>query len=144
MRRILAMALAIQFGWVTTGCSHTVTIDTEPSGGEISVNGETLGKGPVAYTETTGWDKVYEVRAKKAGYKAAKRTLKQSEWNTLVVAGTIGSYLACGLLTMGTFLLIPLPLVGLLWSRQLPDRVVIPLEKAEAGGDSAPADDFGY
>lgn len=137
MRRLLPVFIVVQFLFVVSGCSHTVSIDTEPSGGDIRVNGERLGKGPVTYTETTGWEKVYEVEATKPGYTKVRRTMKQTDWNMPVAAAS-----AFG----GTFLCFPFGYAGFLFARQLPDRVVIPLEKRGSGGGdtSAPVEDYGY
>jgi hypothetical protein len=52
------------------------------------------------------------------------------------------------LVTLGGGLFVPIPVIGLLWSRQLPDRVVVPLDKGAGGavdsGTAAPPSSYGY
>ncbi|MCC7071336.1 MAG: PEGA domain-containing protein [Deltaproteobacteria bacterium] len=129
MRRALALFTTVVL--LSTACGHTVIVDSDPSGADIKINGETVGVGPVSYNETTGWEKVYDIEASKAGYKSTRKQLKQSEWN-MPVTITAG---VCSLL-LGTpaTLVGAVPLVGLFWARQLPDRVVVVLDK----GTNAP------
>ena len=136
MRRVLAALVITSFG---LACSHSVIIDSDPTGAEIKVNGEKIGVAPVTYNETTGWEKVYDLEASKAGFKPTRKQVKQQEWNMPVtVASGIGAF-ACIY-----FLGLP-PIVGLLWARQLPDRVVVILDKGAAGGDTpAPSSSYGY
>lgn len=134
MRRALsALSLSAVLSF-STACSHAVIIDSDPSGAEIKVNGEKIGVAPVTYTETTGWEKVYDIEANKPGYKATRKQVKQQEWNLPVSIAAGG----CSLL-LGTPVTVigAVPLVGLFWARQLPDRVVVSMDK---GGPGAPAD----
>lgn len=135
---VVTSALAI----LSAGCSHSVIIDSEPTGAEIKVNGEKVGIAPVTYSETTGWEKVYDIQADKPGYKTTRKQVKQTEWNAPVTVATgIGAF-ACIY-----FLGFP-PIIGLLWARQMPDRVVVNLEKpaGQTGGDgvAAPPSSYGY
>ena len=128
MRRALAALMPFL---LATACSHSVIIDTEPTGGEVKVNGEKIGKAPVTYNETTGWEKVYDVEASMPGYKATRKEIKQTEWNMPVtITSGIGAF-ACIY-----FLGLP-PILGLFWARQLPDRVVVQMDR---GGPAAPVD----
>ncbi|MBI1947261.1 MAG: PEGA domain-containing protein [Deltaproteobacteria bacterium] len=130
MRRALAVVFATLLT-LSAACGHAVVIDSDPPGADIKINGDALGPGPVTYNETTGWEKVYDIEASKAGFKTTRKQLKQTEWNIPVVA----SAGVCSLL-LGTPATIvgALPLVGLFWARQLPDKVTVSLDK----GGTAP------
>ena len=130
MRRELALVTAALLT-LSTACSHAVIIDSDPTGAEIKVNGEVLGNGPVTYNETTGWERVYDIEANKAGFKSTRKQLKQTEWNIPVTAASVAPAALTGWWT-GIGLC---SLIGLFWARQLPDRVVVVLDK----GGSAPA-----
>ena len=142
MRRFTALSV---FLLLSAACSHAVIIDSDPTGAEIKVNGEKLGKSPVTYNETTGWEKVYDVEAAAPGYKPMRKEIKQQEWNIPVSVASGG----CSLL-LGTPLSIigAVPLIGLFWARQLPDRVVISMERggpgAPAADGAAPPSSYGY
>jgi hypothetical protein len=143
MRRALAILSTVALltgGLSAGGCSHAVIIDSDPPGAEIKVNGEKIGTAPVTYNETTGWEKVYDVEATKAGYKPTRRQLKQTEWNMPVtIASGVGAFLC--IYTLG----LP-PILGLFWARQLPDRVVVQMEKGGPGTveGAPPPSSYGY
>jgi hypothetical protein len=142
MRRFLNLSVLVLFAFAAVGCKHVVTIDSEPPGAEIKVNGEKLGKAPVSYTETTGWDKSYSMEANLPGYATTRRTVTQTEWHTTMMIGSIAGGVCAGLV------IFPIGfagLAGLLFAKQMPDRVVLSLEKGgSTGGGGAPADDYGY
>lgn len=105
-----------------TACNHVVTIDSDPPGALIRVNGEKLGNAPVYYNETTGWEKYYDLSAEKPGYKTARRSVRQTEWNMpLAVGSAIG-----GLICL-------VPFAGVAFARQLPDRLVLVLDSGVEG-----------
>lgn len=142
MRRFLALLAASSV--LLSACSHTVTIDSDPSGAEVRVNGEKIGTTPATYTETTGWDKAYTIELTKPGYKPVKKEVRQTEWNLPILAG-MG--IAAGCLLVTTFIGVILPLPALLFSRQLPDRITIPMERgggAAADPGGAPPSQYGY
>ncbi len=134
---VVATALVVTFT-AAVGCSHTVVIDSSPSGADVRVNGERIGTAPATYNEQTGWDRVYDVEVSKAGFRPTRRQIKQSEWNLPVTIASVGGALLC--------IYLPLPIIGLLWAKQLPDRVVVPLDRggngAAPGSGDAPA--YGY
>ena len=146
MRRVLAVLLASTC-LTATGCSHTVIIDSDPSGAEIKVNGEKVGTAPVSYNETTGWEKMYDVEASKPGFKSTRRQMRQTEWHVPMSAATGICTGVWVLGTLGAGLFLPIPVVGVLWARQLPDRVVVPLDKGPGSidpGAAAPPSSYGY
>ncbi|MCP4500235.1 MAG: PEGA domain-containing protein [Deltaproteobacteria bacterium] len=144
--RLVAVFTCSIFAFTTVACSHVVTIDSEPPGATIYVNGEKLGTAPVSYTEKTGWDKSYEISAKKKGYSKTRKRLTQDSWNVPLMAGSILGFFCC------TF-----PIVGLYFSKQLPDHVIVRLERkgrskrsrdadvdTDRGGDGDGDYDYGY
>jgi hypothetical protein len=97
---------------------------------------------PVTYTEQTGWEKIYDIEASKPGFKTTRKQIKQTEWNIPVSVASGG----CSLL-LGTPLTVigAVPLIGLFWARQLPDRVVVSMERGGAGTpDGTPPSSYGY
>lgn len=145
MRRAISVLSAFTFLLVSSlnvGCAHSVIIDSDPTGAEIKVNGEKVGTAPVTYNETTGWEKVYDVEASKPGFKTTRKQVKQTEWNVPVTAATgIGSF-ACIY-----FLGFP-AILGILWAKQLPDRVVVSMDRGVPGAVdpsmAAPPSSYGY
>jgi hypothetical protein len=144
MRRALAALSAFLVLSASSACTHTVIIDSDPTGAEIKVNGEKVGVAPTTYNETTGWEKVYDIEVSKPGYKTTRKQIKQTEWNVPLTIASAGPAALTGF-TIG------LPcLVGLLWARQLPDRVVVVVDKSGPGvpgsdpGTAAPPSSYGY
>ena len=54
---------------LASGCAHSVRINTEPEGADVSVNGVYLGKSPVIHNERSGFPKSYFVKIEKDGFK---------------------------------------------------------------------------
>lgn len=131
VKNTIAVVTVGLFAIAATGCSHVVTIDSDPPGADIYVNGQKVGNAPVSYTEKTGWDKTYQIEARKPGYGKSELTVQQGDFNTTVLIGTIAG-------TLCLFVFFPLPLIGLAFARQLPDRIVVPLER-RGGRGAAPA-----
>jgi hypothetical protein len=130
LRKSLAFLTFVSF---LSACSHTVTIDTDPTGAEIKVNGEKLGTSPVTYTEQTGWERIYDIEANKGGFKTTRKQVRQTEWNMPVTAGSVIGGLFC-----------LVPFAGLLFARQMPDRVVVSMEKTGGGDSGTPSSSYGY
>ena len=91
--------------------------------------------------EVTG----YDIEVTKPGYKPTRKQIKQTEWNVPVSIASGG----CSML-LGTPLTVvgAVPLVGLFWARQLPERVVVSMDRAgpaPAGDPNATApSSYGY
>lgn len=130
VKNTIAVVTVGLFAIAATGCSHVVTIDSDPPGADIYVNGQKVGNAPVQYTEKTGWDKTYQIEARKPGYGKSELTVQQGDFNTTMLIGTIAG-------TLCIPFLFPWGLIGLAFSRQLPDRIVVPLERGGRG--AAPA-----
>jgi len=138
-RTVLACTAALSLA--ASACSHVVTIDSEPPGATIYVNGEKQGTAPVQYTEKTGWSTAYRIEAKKKGYAKTQRTVQQTEWHTGMMVGSI---------IAGTCILFPWGYAGLAFARQMPDHVTVELEKGGSGGGGGGSSeggsdyDYGY
>lgn len=148
LKSMVANVVAASFLAASVGCSHAVTIDSEPSGAEITVNGAKIGTGPVTYDETTGWDKAYTIELKKNGFPDKSVEVKQSEFNTPILGGSIGGAVLLFISGFGTIVSF-VPLIGIAFSKQLPEDVVIPLggDKAGASGSDTGGEstyDYGY
>ncbi len=142
MRRFIALLAAAS---LLTACSHTVTIDSDPTGAEVRVNGEKIGNTPATYTETSGWDKAYQIELTKPGYKPVKKEIRQTDWNMYVIGGSAAAVICL-------IWIFPINLLGaggLLFARQLPDRIVVPMERGSGGPSTsdpstAPPSQYGY
>ncbi|MCP4502304.1 MAG: PEGA domain-containing protein [Deltaproteobacteria bacterium] len=121
--RMLFLSLLVVSCAAFQGCAHQVIIDSEPSGAHIVVDGIDFGEGPVSIEERTGWEEVHQVTLEKEGYRRQRTLIKQSEWNDPLVVMFVCGFLSCAWTGIGLF-----SLAGLGFARQLPDRVVIPLE----------------
>lgn len=133
MQRFLASGTAAVLLAAASACSHQVVIDSNPPGANIRINGELVGEAPVTYNETTGWDKSYRLEASKPGYRTTKKTLTQNKWNTPVLVASIGGAAVFGITGCGL-----LSLAGLLFSKQLPDEVVVELVSENDVSDADP------
>lgn len=142
MRALIALLASVSV--LTAGCSHTVTIDSDPTGAEVRINGEKIGTTPVTYTEQTGWDKAYQLEVTKPGYKPVKKEIRQTEWNMMVLGGSAAAVICL----IWVFPINLLGAAGLIFSRQLPDRIVVPMERGGGGPSAdpgaAPPSQYGY
>ena len=133
MQRILASSVTASLLSMTIACSHEVVIDSNPPGASVRINNVEYGETPVTYSETTGWDKSYRLEVAKPGYKTVKKTLKQNQWNIPVVAASVGGVAIFWWTGIGLA-----SLAGLLFSKQLPDEIVVDLAPGNDVSDAAP------
>ena len=82
MRRIISILLALVLGWATTGCAtivhgnrQTVTINSEPSGASVKVDGL---KGRTPFSASLARNNDYVVSIKKEGYKEEQVQITKS------------------------------------------------------------------
>jgi hypothetical protein len=136
------------------GCSHTVTIKSEPPGAEIFVDGQSKGMSPVSYEEKSSGGGSVDIKARLNGQEVTK-TVERSEINWAAVGGAGGgpsAFLCLGLNATGCgsfFFLgpfaIPFNCLGLavlpvgpaiayfVGGKQLPDTITIDMRSAEVG-----------
>jgi hypothetical protein len=117
------------------GCAHTVTIDSDPAGAEVLVDGVRIGETPLTWVESTGWERVYELEVRKPGHRTVRRRVRQTEWSYAIVGAG-----ACCSALLGTPLTIVggLPLVSIFWARQLPDELRVTLRPLEGPAAAEP------
>jgi hypothetical protein len=122
MRRSLAILTCL--GFAVASCAHTVTIDSNPRGSEVSVNGRPIGKTPCTFDEMSGAGKVYQFKVEKDGYETLVLSKRQSEVNSGVLVGSL----------VGGFLVL-VPFIGLVWMHQLPDDLYFALDPETASNE---------
>ena len=66
------------------GCAHTVRLDSKPPGAQVLVDGVHVGRTPVDFRETTGWNRRYEVTLTLPGHRELKAAFQQSEWDNRI------------------------------------------------------------
>jgi hypothetical protein len=108
------------------GCAHQVTIDTDPPGATVEVDGEEVGQSPITLDEESGFFDEHKVVIKKEGYAPLEAEVVQSEpiWP-----------LAIGSLCLGPFSF-GLSCLGCLWSMRYPDKVEFKLSPELAADGS--------
>ncbi|MEW5852435.1 MAG: PEGA domain-containing protein [Myxococcota bacterium] len=119
MRSILVvMALIPTLG----ACAHQTTVETDPPGAEVYVNGDKVGHAPVSFEDEGGWSRSYEITVRKDGYELHQTSVEQGVFNpvTLAAAGI------CGVCTCGLAALYLVPR-----SRHLEDRYRFVLKRKQ-------------
>ena len=96
---------------LAAGCTHRVSVNSNPPGARTYVDEQFVGVTPTTFTETSGFGKEYEIRLEKDGYRTL--SVKEKQRANLV-------YLLLSILTCG---------VGVLWSFTLEDRYDYSLER---------------
>jgi hypothetical protein len=74
---VVAVALAMS---ASTGCAHTMIVETEPSGAVVTINGEPQGQSPAVTTQFTSTGGRLYIEAEADGYQKASLVVTQSEW----------------------------------------------------------------
>jgi hypothetical protein len=78
---LLVIALAAAFGSaLSSGCAHTMIIETEPAGARVSIDGKPVGDSPVVTTQYTSTGGRLHVTVDADNYEPAHVTVTQSEW----------------------------------------------------------------
>lgn len=105
MLRTAALSLAL-----LTGCAHAVRLETNPPGAEVRLDGVTIGHTPLSFTDEGSTGHTYDVEIHKPGFRPQKVKLEQEIQG--VRAGV----------SIVTGMVLAVPLLGLLWSWQLPEN----------------------
>lgn len=143
VRLIAALAL---FVTVTSGvgCSHVVTIETDPVGAVVTVDNKVVGESPVRVERTVFFGDQLRISAEREGYEPATISLAASEWYPW--PGLLAAVPLLGLPISLPALLVPIAgpfiaaaivvgwavvtsptLLSLALVRKYPDSVVVPL-----------------
>ncbi len=112
--RIFALGLVILMVLSTAvGCASTTTIDSDPQGATVTINGQHVGTTPVQYTDSATIMARHTVVLEKPGYETSRATLRRDgDINVgAAVAAGVG-FITC----IGTPLL-----VSLLWVLEYPE-----------------------
>lgn len=102
---------------VMVGCTHTVNIKSQPDGADISVNGSSVGKSPVSYTESAAGPGDVEIKATLNGKEVVKKVPRDEvNWPLLILPG-VGTCLTLNMMGFGLNLVtgvfgIPLQCLG--------------------------------
>ena len=72
------------------GCAHDVLIESTPTGADVRVEGERIGKTPVVFREPFGLQRSWDVEVRHSGYRMARRQLVQREPDPCVSAPLVG------------------------------------------------------
>ncbi|MCP4501762.1 MAG: PEGA domain-containing protein [Deltaproteobacteria bacterium] len=62
-----------------SGCTHVVTIESEPPGAKVTLDGEDKGNTPVVFEEQTGFFDSKKIKVELDGYLPVETELEQSE-----------------------------------------------------------------
>ena len=87
--KLIAIFAVLAFGAVA--CSHRVTINTNPPGAKVYVDGNLIGVSPASFVEKSGFGKSYQLKVEKEGY----QTLNTTEKQTVNVLYLVLSILLC-------------------------------------------------
>lgn len=74
--RAVSVAMLVVFG---VGCASTTIIRSEPSGADVYIDGERVGKTPYTYSDTKTWGSSTGVRVELAGRAPQELTISRSE-----------------------------------------------------------------
>lgn len=105
-RRALSALTVILLFLTLSGCSHSVLITTDPTGANVTVNGQMIGQSPVTFVEKSGFNRNYSVSINKDGYRPIDTVLSQTLNPTYaVVAGLVFMFTLCPLGVLWMFTL---------------------------------------
>jgi len=90
------------------GCAHTVTVETNPPGAMVSVDGKELGRAPVRFTEQPG-SEAHLIEARLVGYSPARQTVERTELSFWPAAGVCAGSTVCAALGCGAGALLANP-----------------------------------
>jgi hypothetical protein len=152
---VLAVCLAV-------GCTHVVTIETDPAGAVVTVDNEVVGPSPVRVEKPVFFGDQLRVSVEREGFEPATVSVAASEW--FLWPGLLAAVPLLGLPLSLPALLVPFAgpfiaaavvvgwavvtsptLLSLALVRKYPDTVTVPLKRKRSppGTDALPADFFG-
>ena len=108
--KVIAVLVVLAFGAVA--CSHRVTLNTNPPGAKVYVDGQLIGVSPASFVEKSGFGKTYQIKIEKEGYQTMNTTEKQ----VINVMYLVLSILFC--------------LPAIFWSFTLEDQYTYTLQRA--------------
>ena len=114
-KSIISFLLAISI--LSTGCSSTTLIKTDPPDAKLYMNDELMGRTPYSYTDKKIAGSQTQIRIEKEGYDTFYTTLKRNERADV------------GAIVVGVFLI----LIPFLWMLQYKPERMYELKKEEEG-----------
>ena len=163
--RVLVVIVGVIVGFGGVGCVHVVTIQTDPTGGVVTVDNEVIGNAPVQVKKAVFFGDQLRVAVEQEGYEPASVSVAASEW--FVWPGLFSVVPLLGLPVSLPVLFIPIAgpfiaaavvvgwgvvtspaLLSLALIRKYPDTVTVPLTRRRTdvltpADFFPPADDLG-
>ncbi len=162
MVAVLLRLLPVLAVCVAAGCTHVVTIETDPVGAVVTVDDEVVGPSPVKVEKTVFFGDQLRVSVEREGFEPAAISVAASEWflwpGLLAAVPLLGLPLSLPALVIpfaGPFIaaavvvgwaVVTSPtLLSLALVRKYPDTVVVPLKRRRPPGTDVliPSDLFG-
>jgi hypothetical protein len=146
---LLAWLLAASIVGASTGCAHTVVVETEPAGAVVRVDGQLKGESPVIMQQRTSTGGRLHLEVSAEGYETKNVVVTQSDWFLwpilvaivpglmipVVVVPVIGPFI-----TVGWAVITSPTLLALAFMQKYPDRVKVTLRPRMGAGVLQPTD----
>lgn len=134
---------------LSSGCAHTMIVETEPTGAVVTINGEPQGAAPAVTTQFTSTGGRLYVTAEAEGYEKASLVVTQSEWFLwpaiiavtplfgvpFIVIPFIGP-----IITVGWAVITSPTLLSLVFLQKYPERVKLKMRAKLPGDPFVPTD----
>lgn len=148
----IALALAASTAVSTgTGCAHTVVIETDPVGAEVSIDGRFVGTSPVVTEQHTSTGGRLYLSVSADSYQTADVVVTQSEWfwwpaiiaaMPLLGLGVVWVPFAGPVITLVWAAATSPALLALAFLQRYPEQVMIRLRPRISGGVLLPTDSW--
>jgi len=142
----LRLIVVLSLGLGGVSCAHTVTIDADPLGATITVDGEEIGPAPVTVERVVYVGDQLRISAENEGYEPVSVSVPASEWypwpTLLAFVPLLGLPLAAPALLIPVAGLIIAPVVAVGWAvatspfllslaltRKFPETITVTLKK---------------
>lgn len=160
--RLITTLIAVGLASIGAGCSHVVTIETDPVGATVMVDNQVVGQSPVKVERSVFFGDQLRVSVEREGYEPANVSVAATEWYPW--PGLLAAIPLLGLPISLPALLIPFAgpfiaaaivvgwavvtsptLLSLALVRKYPDTVVIPMTRRKPPSTDVliPSDLFG-